>query len=354
MERQVKTTNKIGLLCTGLLLGLFILQAKAIDVEEDPLKSQILRGIELTIDNQFLQAMAIYQGFIQTYPDHPIGYFYAGALVQAQMLDSEDYSQSAKFYAFLDKALLIADSLNLLNQSGPWILFYQGNAFLYRSFMKSKQKKWIAAYRDAVKGVRCLEEAIELEPELYDALLGIGSFKYWKSARSKFLLWLPFIKDEREKGISLIQSSIKKGLFVRWVARDQLCWVLMDRRQYRDAFNLALENYHSFPRSRFFKWTLVEVARKAGEMDFAAKLYSELLAEIRGLPENNHYNELECLVRLAEIETQRKNWHQAWVHSDEALRLKISPEIRKRAKKKRNRALKIRKMAQEILRQNKN
>jgi hypothetical protein len=323
----------------------YIFLSLAIDLTQEPLKSKIIKGIELTVNNRFSEAFDLYEGMIQDYPDHPVGYFYAGACLQAKMLDAENYEEADKFYALMDRTLRIADSLKSVNEADVWVFFYAGFAFLYRSFMNSKEGRWFPAYRDAVRGVNRLEYVIEKDSTVYDALLGIGSFKYWKSVRAKYLLWLPIIKDEKAMGISLIKKAIKNGIFVHLIAKDQLCWILMDNGQTENAFSIAWDNYQNFPQSRFLRWTLVEITSRLGKLELAKKLYQDLLVEIRQLPENNHVNELECLVRLAEIEAHKNRWNLTYQYSDEALKLKIDPDIRQRVKAKLKRALELRNFA---------
>ena len=235
-------------------------QADAVNPSEEPLRSQILRGMELTINNNFQAASNYYQNLIEIYPNHPIGYFYKGANIQAQMLDAEDYSLSEVFYSLMDKAIKLSDSLIKQGTEEPWIYFYEGSAYLYKSFMKSKEGHWFSAYRSAKKGVHYLEHSVEIDSLFFDAYLGIGSYKYWKSAKSSFLRWTPFIKDEREEGIKLILAALNNGIFTQLVARDQLCWIFIDKGDCEKAFNYAFENYRQYPDSRFIKWTLASAS----------------------------------------------------------------------------------------------
>ncbi len=332
------------ILLSGNLFGLSPVQ--------EPLRTKIQTAIELSIKNQFETSISLYQELIDQYPNHPIGYFYKGATLQAQMLDAENYSSEKQFYNLMGKAIQYSDSLKSTGNADAWVLFYEGSAYLYRSFLKSKKGKWLAAYQDAVKGVDRLENAIKRDSLLYDAYLGIGSFKYWKSVKAKFLLWLPFISDEREKGIEMVRTAVEKGLFVPWIARDQLCWILLDAGKEQEALKIAKENFENYPSSRFFKWTLVETAFKCDSLDLSYRLYRELLQEVRQISQNNHYNEIDCLVQLAKIDLIRENWEEAFEYSHKALSLQLEKDIRERAISKLETALEIRTKAQKALAEN--
>jgi tetratricopeptide (TPR) repeat protein len=328
-----------------ILAGLFLFQIQvllAMNPQEEPVRSLILQGMDFSFNNRFEEAKQVFDQLMEQYPQHPVGYFYKAATIQARMLDEEDYRQEEEFYELAERTIQLSDSLKKVGTDNSWIYFYKGSAFLYRSFMKMKQGSWFSAFKDASRGVKILEEAVSRDSLLYDAYLGIGSFKYWKSTKAEFLLWLPFISDQREQGISLIYRAIEKGDFVKYVGRDQLVWILMDKKDYAEAFRLARQNYKAYPDSRFFKWTLAAAAFHSREWEFSNLLYQELLQQVRQLPQNNHLNEIECLVKMAEIAANNQQWPEVYQLTDQALRFNLEETVRKRAKNKLHKALILR------------
>jgi tetratricopeptide (TPR) repeat protein len=312
------------------------------DVPPSPqLQSQILKGIELTVLTDFEGAKKIYQGFIKEYPDEPIGYFYMAAVLQSEMLDREDFSSPDACMDFIEKCVQRSKSLQKQRDEDPWLLFYEGNAYLYRSFLKSKLGKWWGAYRDAGKGVNRLEKVLELDSTFYDVYLGIGSYKYWKSAKIKFLTWLPFVADEREAGIEMVRKAIERGEYSKLIGRDQLAWILLDAGRLEEAKKYALENYEAFPESRFFQWTLVEVLFQMHAWEDARRHYGWLLRAEQQLAARNHYNEVECLLKMAEIDFENRNLSRADSLVTELFNIQMAPAVRERARPKLKKALKI-------------
>lgn len=326
------------------LIFLIILCAigRASNPSSPPLKQWILKGIELTIRSDFEDAKELFKDLIEEYPDEPVGYFYMAAVLQSQMLDEEDYSPKGQFDKLLEMSIEKSKQLQKARPDDPWLLFYEGNSYLYCSFLKSKLGDWWGAYRDAGKGANRLKKALEIDSTLYDAYLGIGSYKYWKSSKIKFLRWLPFIRDERQVGIHLVEHSIENGIFVQLIARDQLAWIMLDASRFDDARQLALENYHQYPESRFFLWTLVEVLYRSGDLEEAYQKYELLLPSVKLIPNNNHYNEIECLLKMAEIDFKRNNFSRADSLIAEIFDLRLETTIRERARPKLQRALELR------------
>lgn len=303
------------------------------------IQAQIARGIEQTINNDFRGAEALFRELIVKYPRQPFGYFYLGATVQAEMLDREDYTRLAEFEGALDTTIMLAESLRKQDDSDIWAWFFEGSAYLYRSFMDNKRKKMWGAFRNASKGSGRLEKALQIDSTFYDALLGVGSYKYWKSSKAGALTWLPFVADDRRKGLEMVRNAIKKGRFVKWVGRDQLAWMLLDFGDAPAALELAAENHRQFPESRFFLWTLVEIYYRTQQFDTAFQLYQTMLGKLRASPENNHYNEMTCLLHMAEIQCQRGNYREAEQLLTELLNLELSPDVFERSQHKRKAAL---------------
>jgi len=314
----------------------------AVSPTNPDIKRKILEGVELTILNEFSQAERIYSTFIDQYPEEPFGYFYVAAVIQAEMLDAEDYNRIMEFEKNIELCVRKAESKKKDRPNDPWPLFYEGSAYLYKSYMQGKEKKWWPAYRSAKKGAGRLESILEFDSTFYDAFLGIGSFKYWKSSKTKFLQWLPFIKDEIDIGIKMIKVAIESGQFVKLIARDQLAWIFLDSGEYEKAKKYAGENMRLYPQSRFFQWTMLEVFYRAGDKEQALVMSQRMLGNLRMLPHNNRYNEINCLLRMAEIQYDSQNYEEARIYSHEILSLVLDEQIRERAKKKLKRALEIR------------
>ncbi len=321
--------------------------------ENPEIARRIERGIILTIRNEFHQAEQVFRDLIADYPRRPAGYFYLGATYQALMLDRENYDSLQAFRKVMKTAIQRAKELLKQNKNDTWALFFEGSAYLYISFIDSKLGKIWGSYRNASRGVGRLKKILKYDSTFYDAYLGVGSFTYWKSSKMKSLKWLPFISDQRRKAIPMMELAISKGRFTRLVGRDQLAWVYLDDGKPEEALRLALENYRLYPESRFFQWTLVAAYYRSEKFEEAFRLYQQLLQEIRQLPENNHYNEIVCLLRMAEIEYRRAHYAGVEKLTSELLSLSLTEDVRKRSRKKRKQALELKQQsARELAKMN--
>ncbi len=318
----------------SLALVLWVVVGIAAQSPDHPaIASRIEQGMYRTILNRFAEADSLYQGLIRDYPDRPFGYFYRGANLQAWMVDREDYSRMQAFQYWMDRCVAVVDSLERLQQATAWDYFYKGSAYLYRSFLNGKHRRWWQAYRNSRQGVQFLEKALVRDSTLFDAYLGIGSYKFWKSKKAGILTWLPFLKNEAELGLELVRLAIEKGRFVKWIGRDQLTWMLLEHGKLEEALKLARQNVAQFPQSRFFNWTLARVYEKSGHYMEARQVYEWLLSQVRQLPETNHYNEVVILARLVDLACKTGAESEGKRYLRQLRQVALSPAVRSRLHK---------------------
>ncbi|MBN2365483.1 MAG: hypothetical protein JXL67_04920, partial [Calditrichaeota bacterium] len=103
-------------------------------------------------------------------------------------------------------------------------------------------RKWnfIGAYRDAVRGIDHFKKALEKDSTLYDVYLGLGSYYYWRTAKSSFLrliaFWMP---DKRELGINQLQFAIDHGRYAVYEALYVLLAAYYNEQDYRKGLELV-------------------------------------------------------------------------------------------------------------------
>ncbi len=181
------------------------------------------RGIALLYEDHFEQALAIFDSLQRAQPDHPAPYFYKAAVYQTWMIAYRFNAYQKELESEVQKAIANGEALLTTKAQNPWLHFYMGAAYGYRAFYKMRKFRWIGAYRDGMKSIGGLRMALTLEPKLYDVYLGLGSYHYWRTARSKFIRSVAFwMKDLRDLGLKQIAFAAQHARYVR----DESLYVL--------------------------------------------------------------------------------------------------------------------------------
>ncbi len=293
--------------------------------------SIIITGIDQTFMSDFDSAMATFQKLVEMFPDHIMGYFYKAATLQSKMMDYETDLWEEEFYRLIEKAIQTGRKQIERGDADPWIYFYLGSSISYQGLYQAKSGSLLNGIINSRRGIKYLQKAVEKDSSLFDAYLGIGSYKYWSGRFYKYLKWLPWIKDERDEGINMIILSISKGKFSYWVGINTLAWIQYDRKQYYNALRLFKKGLTKYPGSRFFLWGVADCYFRLEKYQKASAWYFNLLSSIRRCKPKSMYNEIVCRLKIVISEFKLKNYEEALSQCNAILRLNIEDKIRKRA-----------------------
>jgi len=298
--------------------------------------SLILSGIELSIQHDYSKAESIFLRLIKDYPDHPIGYFFMAATIQSKMIDYESDQWSQDFYQYIRLAIHCAEKNKFMKQEHDfWSMFYHGSALCYLAFYEGRNGDYLSAIRLGLSGISILKEIIKRNPGFYDGYFGIGSYKYWRSQKTKYLNWLPFISDDREEGIDMVRQTIEKGKYTQHAAMNELIWILLDSGKADEAYSWALRGLKEFPQSRFFLWGAAKSSLTLENYSVAVIYFQQLLDSIIKAQFDNYYNEYICRIKLAQCFTNLRRFPDAISQIVILESLPLSAEIEHKLKNQR-------------------
>jgi tetratricopeptide (TPR) repeat protein len=261
----------------------------------------VQQAITLTIAQKYAPALALADSAIKLAPEEPVGYFFHAAILQARMLDYEKGMDEKTFLNATGACRKVAQKKLRQNPKDAWACFFLGSALGYEAFFLGKKRRFFEAFRTGMQSINYLEAALKLDPQLYDAYLGIGTYKYYRSKMSKNFTWLPFVNDERAEGIRMIRQAIAHGRYSRSAAINGLSWVLMDENRPEEALAIVDSALALYPGSRFFLWSAGEAAYRTGRYGQAAAVYKELLQSLQNENVLSPYLELVGRTRLAKV-----------------------------------------------------
>ncbi len=111
------------------------------------------------------------------------------------------------------KAIEVAEAYLKLHPQDPDVLFVLGSAHGICGRLAIVQRQWLRAFAHGRASMKSIRLAAKLDPELYDARLGLGMFDYYVATIPKFAGWLAKIVlgGDRARGIRQIIIAAEKG-----------------------------------------------------------------------------------------------------------------------------------------------
>jgi tetratricopeptide (TPR) repeat protein len=257
----------------------------------------IMQGTALTLEQRFGAADSVFAFASRTFPDDPAGTLYRAAVIQARSIDEMTPIESGAFDSLLERGISITEKMP--EEDVAWKEFFLGTAYGLGAYAGEERGDWFRGVRKGLASVSHFRKARELDSTLTDALAAIGTYEYWKSRKTAFLNWMPFVSDDRKDGIGLLERCARSGLYNRFAAMSALVSIELDADHFERAIAWSSEALRDYPENRVFLWGLATGNDRLGRSKEAAEAYQRLLHSIESASLVNPYNEIVCRLNLS-------------------------------------------------------
>jgi hypothetical protein len=264
----------------------------------DVTDSTLREGVHLHLQEEFSQAEKKFLEIAQADTASPVGFFYLALNYQAWMLDLESNSKEEPYQAALERVIRLCQARLKKSKNDAWAFLYLGNAYGSRAVYQARQGSWYNAFRQGLKAKDFWEKAIEADSALLEAYGGLGSYFYWKSEAVKSLRLLPFVSDNRKKGIEMIVLAADSSGFYRDFALSNLMWIYIKEKDYAKALALADDFENKYPQAKFPLWAKLYIFSEQEQHQNTLEVAGSLLTRLLESQPFNYYN-------LIEVEYQR-------------------------------------------------
>jgi len=294
-------------------------------------EKNIQRGVELTLNMRFEQAIALFDSIIQEYPQDPAGYFLKSAVyfwMYTQDVRMADVGNL--FETISKKGIDVAETRLEENGNDLDAKFYLGAIYGNLGRYYIMNSSWLKAYWYGSEGKDLLEEIVESHPDYYNAYLGLGIYHYYADILPgviKVLSYILGIKGDKQKGLRELKLAINKGTFVKSEAQFFLAMTYMYfEYNYLKARNLWAELGKGHPDNTFFILSQARCEMYMNNYLTALRLYKKVLKKkddrLKFALNRAHYF-------AGEIYFKMNNFHQAAYHYEQAVK-NIPPKNKKR------------------------
>ncbi len=274
-----------------LILMFLAVPAAARKTSVTPEMDQLLHaGIDAIYLMDFAAADAILVKAIALEPEYPHAYLGRAAtdLIRfAYGAEQADPALLKTFQAKTDVAIKVAEAYLKKHPNDPDVLFVLGSAHGISGRLAIVQRQWLRAFGHGRTSMKTIRLAAKLEPELYDAQLGLGMFDYYVATIPKFAGWLAKIMlgGDRVRGIQRIRVAAEKGDYARTSAQFILVEIFLeDEFGARDPIEglKFMRGIHArYPDSPMIDTALISALYEAKQYDEAVKAAREYQARIK-------------------------------------------------------------------------
>lgn len=273
-----------------------------------PQTAEISTVVDLFYDHDFDRARPAVAGLAARYPGHPAGPLFQ-AIVDYQRWVALGLRDDGSWDE-VDRQLSLAVSCaKTLEKTAPaQSHYYQGAALGFRARGLAARRRFVRALPDAASALRHLKTALELDPSLQDARLGLGMYHYFAArmpaAAKPFARLLVGESGDRDLGLQELWTVANSSGAARMEARAVLSMILSksDEADWDGAEKLLAELTARYPHNPVHRLRRAYVAERRGALDQALALSDPDGGWIRALnPAARDNARAWALYRAAEV-----------------------------------------------------
>lgn len=317
---------------------LFILSAftfiNAQTIPDKTVHDILKSGIKLIVDQRYDEAEKQFSELAKSKPELPLGKIYLAAVQIAKSYDYEQPFNDDLILSYLEEAKNLSEHLLDSNENDIWYNYYFALAQGYKAYYDALKEDWLSGFSTGLSSISAFEKCLELDNNFYESLIAIGSYKFWRSKKTEFINWLPFVPDEKELGIEYLKKAVKQSGYNFHLAVHSLIWIYIEQEDYTNAIKIAEEGLKSAPQSRIFKWGLARAYENVNQ-EKSISIYWDILNSYPKNLVSNKINEVVLKHLIAQQLAKSGRTKEALSLCNEILSIKNYSEFEKNKLEKR-------------------
>jgi hypothetical protein len=267
---------------------------------EENQRATARHGMQLLMDGDTDGAAQVFRPIERADPESALGYvleadayWWKIYLTEANLVDPDVFEAlseavtpyDAEFRRLDRLAIEKADSQIRAHPDDAWSKVYEGLAYALQARLEALRDHALATARAGKKMRNLSLAAIQLNPHLYDAYLGIGIYNYFEATLPTYVRMLRILirlpGGDRALGLQQLETAADKGEFVVGEAKFHLAknYSRYNERQYGRSLELVQAMQRDYPHNPLWKLLAGSLEIRMGQPQQGEALYREVVRE---------------------------------------------------------------------------
>jgi tetratricopeptide (TPR) repeat protein len=262
-------------------IPVFILLFTSLLFCQRDIERQILNGLDACYNFNWDKANRIFQGLIEKYPDDPRGYHFESSIYLWYYLGGKDNNDLDVFEKYSDTALEKGEDILSKDENNEMALYVLGANYNYRAIAFGKAGNFLDAAWAIKKSESFLSKVIEINPQRYDAYLGLGLYNFAVAqipSAFKWALNLVGISGNKVTGVKYIEDAAENGIYAKVEAEYYLAQIDMDfLADYESSAAILKRLVRRYPRNILFNYSYAVLLMKQRKLTEANSLLDKVI-----------------------------------------------------------------------------
>lgn len=189
------------------------------------------RAQDLALDLRYDDALALLKTTIPLAPRHPLCAIFLQATRLSRIQEGVKYGFKdipPEYFAEADRLVAQLQAQCAAYPDSPYPHLYLGAACGMRGLARLYVGDYVTSYFDGKNGDAELKRAVALDPQLYNAYMGLGQFEYYCGSMNGVVQLLLDLRGNPDKGLAMLGLCGAKGTYASWPCRAYSVRLLTD------------------------------------------------------------------------------------------------------------------------------
>ncbi len=143
-----------------------------------------------------------------------------------------------------------------------WDHFLMGGSLGVRGLYELNHHRYVRAFMHGMRALSQIHTVAALDPGIHDVAFATGLYKYYRSVKTRYLWFLPFVGDQREEGLAEIREAMERGHYA--VPAAKIARVMLSEQEGKDAEGIRLgrEYLREYPNCKLIRDALEEMEQR--------------------------------------------------------------------------------------------
>ncbi len=160
--------------------------------------SLLRAAISCIIEQDYSGAELYIKKLGDEFPELPLARIYFAAVKIAEAYDYAEEFDDDFISHNLEEAKEQSEELIESDQKNIWYRYFYALSEGYIAYFDAIKESWLSAISTGINSISEFEKILSMDKNFYEAYIAIGTFEYWKSRKTEFMSWVPFVNDTKK------------------------------------------------------------------------------------------------------------------------------------------------------------
>ncbi|MEK6777758.1 MAG: hypothetical protein AABY87_12905 [bacterium] len=235
----------------------------------------MLMAESLVMERRYEEAMGLFDQMEKEESESLLPSMGRLLILMARSFEKGDTSErlEKEIQAELEKNSRILKRMKAHADLTAWDHYIMGGSLGVKGLYELEHQRYVSAFVNGISALSHFSEAQTLDHGIHDIYFATGLYKYFRSVKTRYLWFLPLIRDQRMEGIEEIRVALEKGHYAVPACKIVLVALAEKEGQDHEGVQMGEVFLKEYPKCLLIRDPLAKIYRRRSQWYDAGKTY---------------------------------------------------------------------------------